>query len=118
MIRVGEKILPKVNKALTFGIEVMDRLSGKTSGVSKAARQVGDVTPAGFDDDETKEIWQNIAASTLILVADDGLEHRIGHDNTEQYFNHHTYHLVTDAGHWTYHDQADQVLKLMDEFLC
>lgn len=74
--------------------------------------------PAGFDDEETKEIWQNIAAATLILVADDGLEHRIGHDNTEQYFNHHTSHLVTDAGHWTYHDQADQVLKLMDEFLC
>ena len=75
-------------------------------------------TPSGFDEDETIEVWRNVTARALILVAEDGLEHRIGHDGTEHHFASHELHVIKGAGHWTYHDQADQVLSLMDDFLC
>ncbi len=74
-------------------------------------------TPAGFETEETIELWRNITAPTLILLAERGLEHRIGHDSTEFYFRDHELQMLKGAGHWTYHDQPRQVYGLMDNFL-
>ena len=73
--------------------------------------------PSGFSDADTTEIWQRIACPVLILNADDGLEHRIGQDGSDQYFRDLQMHTITAAGHWTYHDQLAPVVAHMREFL-
>ncbi len=74
-------------------------------------------SPAGFSEEETIALWQRIDCPVLVINADGGLEHRIGHDDTLKYFRNVTYHVIQDAGHWTYHDKLSEVLALMDDFL-
>lgn len=72
---------------------------------------------SGFTQEEMFTLWQQIQSPVLILIADDGLEHRIGHDGTETFFADHELHEIADAGHWTYHDQPEAVLSVMQPFL-
>ena len=74
-------------------------------------------SPAGLAEEDVIAHWQNVSCPTLILTADSGLEHRIGHDGTEAYFQQAQCHEITDAEHWTYHDQKDVVVGLMREFI-
>ena len=72
---------------------------------------------SGFTSEETVDLWQRIDCPTLIVNAQHGLEHRIGHDDTQQYFSDLRTHEIPAAGHWTYHDQRDQVLEHLQQFL-
>ncbi|MEM7079033.1 MAG: alpha/beta hydrolase [Pseudomonadota bacterium] len=72
---------------------------------------------AGLSGDEARELWQNITAPVLVIIADDGLEHRIGHDGTLAYFADASLVEVADAGHWTYHDDLPGVAGHMRRFL-
>ena len=71
----------------------------------------------GLAKEEIIELWQNIAAPTLLINADQGLESRTGQDDTLQYFRDVQLCVVTDAGHWTHHDQPQQVTQLIAELL-
>jgi len=73
--------------------------------------------PFGVHRETTIGLWQNIACPTLLLNADDGYDHRTGQDDTLQYFAQGQLREVTDAGHWTYHDQLDQVTSEVEKFL-
>ena len=74
-------------------------------------------SPSGFSTEDSVNLWRCVTAPTLIVVAENGLEHRIGHDDTQHHFNDHKAVLVKGAGHWTYHDQPRQIIALMDDFL-
>jgi len=62
-------------------------------------------------------LWENISAPTLLLNADNGYEHRMGQDGSLQHFRHAQLHTIANAGHWTYHDQLDDVVRLTRDFL-
>ena len=73
--------------------------------------------PGGLSEAETIELWQRIHCPVLVINAEEGFEHRIGHDDTLRYFNDVSYHVIEDAGHWTYHDKLEAVGKLLDDFV-
>jgi len=73
--------------------------------------------PFGVHRETSIGLWQNIACPTLLLNADGGYDHRTGQDGTLQYFAQAQLHEVRDAGHWTYHDQLDQVTGEVQNFL-
>ncbi len=67
--------------------------------------------------EETVALWQRISCPTLIVNAEHGLEHRIGQDDTLRHFADVQLYEVQGAGHWTYHDQREQVLKQLQQFV-
>lgn len=72
---------------------------------------------AGLSSEEVIALWRRIEAPVLIMNAEHGLEHRIGQDGTLTHFTNALEHVIADAGHWTYHDQHDQVLAHIRLFL-
>jgi pimeloyl-ACP methyl ester carboxylesterase len=66
---------------------------------------------------DTVELWQSIACPTLCINAKDGFPHRIGQNDTLQYFRHGALIDIADAGHWTHHDQLQTVVAATRDFL-
>ncbi len=71
---------------------------------------------SGMSAAEMQHLWGRIDCPVLVVNADGGLEHRIGHGGTLQHFRDARLRVVRDAGHWTYHDKPREVLALIDEF--
>ena len=71
----------------------------------------------GLSDAQTIELWRRITCPVLILNADDGYDHRVGHAGTDEHFADVTMETIARAGHWTYHDQLDEVARHLDAFL-
>ena len=71
----------------------------------------------GLTSEDTAALWQRIDCPVLIMTAENGMEHRIGQDDTAGYFGDHRLYEVPAAGHWTYHDQHDQVQRRIQQFL-
>ncbi len=63
------------------------------------------------------ELWQQITCPILIINSVDGFEHRVGQDDTADLFQIAQVVNVADAGHWTYHDQLEEVVGTIQEFL-
>jgi pimeloyl-ACP methyl ester carboxylesterase len=74
-------------------------------------------TQSAFTDEDVVAIWQAIACPTMVLTAERGLEHRLGHDGTDAHIKHGQFHEIADAQHWTYHDQQVVVADLITAFL-
>ncbi len=72
---------------------------------------------ASLSTEDTIELWRRIDCPTLIINAENGLPHRIGQDGTAAYFTHGQTTVIEGAGHWTYHDQPEQVAGLLRDFL-
>ena len=62
-------------------------------------------------------LWEAIQCPTLIINADEGLEHRIGQDDTLKYFNDAQLVELPSTGHWTYHDDLPGLVQVMKKFL-
>ena len=71
----------------------------------------------GIPRDQLISLWQSISAPVLILNADGGFEHRIGHNGTDAHFRNVRMQTIERAGHWTYHDQLGQVVEHCRAFL-
>jgi len=71
----------------------------------------------GLSETEIIELWEKISAPTMLINADQGLQNRMGQDNTLGHFRHGELHNVMDAGHWIHHDQPAAVTALIEEFL-
>jgi pimeloyl-ACP methyl ester carboxylesterase len=71
----------------------------------------------GLSTDETISLWQNISCPVLLINATEGLEWRTGQNGTLEYFADVRLLDVSDAGHWTYHDQPEVVSTMMREFI-
>jgi pimeloyl-ACP methyl ester carboxylesterase len=67
--------------------------------------------------EESISLWRRIECPVLMINSTDGYEHRIGQDGTEQHFQDARVVDIEGAGHWTHHDQPDQVLAAIDAFL-
>ena len=63
------------------------------------------------------EIWQAIQAPVLILNSDAGYPHRIGQNGTDSHFKHLSMQTITQAGHWSHHDQLETVVDRVNDFL-
>ena len=63
------------------------------------------------------ELWQQITCPVLIINAGGGFKHRVGQDDTAKYFQNARLVTIADAGHWTYHDQLDKVVDVIQAFL-
>ena len=73
--------------------------------------------PYGVPVEATLELWQNILCPTLIINAENGYEHRIGHGDSLDQFSNAQLEVIANAGHWTYHDQLDAVVTTTRQFL-
>jgi pimeloyl-ACP methyl ester carboxylesterase len=72
---------------------------------------------AGLAGQDMRDLWANIDCEVLIINAEHGLAHRIGHDGTRDCFAKAAQVEIAGAGHWTYHDNPERVMALMDDFL-
>ena len=76
-------------------------------------------TPRPYDvpNEDLVTLWQRIDCPVLIVNSRQGYPHRIGHDNTLRHFKNVTLREIDDAGHWTHHDQLDECVAVIEEFL-
>ncbi len=66
---------------------------------------------------DMREFWTSIDCPVLLINATDGYEHRIGQDDTLKYFKDCRLNEIEEAGHWLHHDQFEQFLTLLSDFL-
>ncbi len=71
---------------------------------------------AGLSEAETQSLWENIRCPVLVMLAQNGLEHRIGHDDTMRHLHRGDLVTIADAGHWTYHDDLPGVRSIIEHF--
>ena len=55
--------------------------------------------------EDTIEIWKQISCPVLVVNADMGLSHRVGHNDTLRYFQAARLEVLEKATHWIFHDQ-------------
>jgi len=67
--------------------------------------------------EQMTQLWQQISCPVLIINSVDGFKNRVGQGDTADYFKNAQIVTVEDAGHWTYHDQLDEVVGTIQEFL-
>lgn len=67
--------------------------------------------------DDHVELWRRIACPTLLLFAGDSFLRDAAAAGITDYFPNARAETVEGAGHWLQHDQPDEVLRLIREFL-
>jgi pimeloyl-ACP methyl ester carboxylesterase len=73
--------------------------------------------PQRYDMDETKAMWGRISCPTLLVTGEQSDFGDPTADGRIDAFNNARLEAVPDAGHWVHHDQLDQFLKLLEDFL-
>lgn len=74
--------------------------------------------PQNFAQDDVIKLWQAITCPALLMYGADSWASNPEKDGRIEYFGDHV--SVTefaDAGHWLHHDQFDQFIKSLNEFL-
>lgn len=74
-------------------------------------------SPYDVPTEDAIELWRRITAPVLVINSAQGYPHRIGQDGTDAHFANLRMVEMDDAGHWTHHDQLDECLRLINEFL-
>lgn len=74
-------------------------------------------SPYDVTEDDSKALWKLISCPVLIVNSRHGYPHRIGQDDTLRHFRHVELSVVENAGHWTHHDQLNEVTRLLGDFL-
>ena len=67
--------------------------------------------------EDTIEIWKRISCPVLIINADNGLSHRVGHNETLRYFQDTRLEILEKATHWIFHDQKLKTQILIKNFI-
>ena len=75
-------------------------------------------TPYEVSHEDSIALWNQITCPVLIINSREGYPHRIGQDDTLRHFQNVDLSIVENAGHWAHHDQLNEVVRLLDEFLC
>lgn len=73
--------------------------------------------PFDFTDTDVQALWSRIECPTLFINARQGFPHRIGQDDTLQYFANAREVVIENAGHWLHHDRFEDVRAVIEEFL-
>ena len=66
--------------------------------------------------EDTIEIWKQISCPVLVVNADMGLSHRVGHNDTLRYFQDARLEVLENATHWIFHDQKLAMQNLIKKF--
>jgi pimeloyl-ACP methyl ester carboxylesterase len=66
---------------------------------------------------ELTALWRRITCPVLIINGAEGFAHRIGQDDTLRHFADAELADVDGAGHWAHHDELEEVVALVDDFL-
>ncbi len=74
-------------------------------------------TPYDIPDQDMIALWKQITCPVLIINSKDGYPHRIGQDDTLKHFQDIQLIDVDNAGHWTHHDQLEEVMSAMRSYL-
>lgn len=74
-------------------------------------------TPYDLTHQDFIGLWSQITCPVLIINSREGFPHRIGQDGTLRHFQNAELVSVNDAGHWTHHDQLNEVIGLLQKFL-
>ena len=74
-------------------------------------------TPFGIDMAQTEALWGRITCPTLLMRGADSFSRDPSEDGTLDHFNTAEFVTVEEAGHWVHHDQLDEFLKLVRNFL-
>ena len=74
-------------------------------------------TPYDVTHEDSIALWKQVACPVLIVNSRHGYPHRIGQDDTLEHFRNVELTVVENAGHWTHHDQLNEVVQLLGEFL-
>ncbi|MHA1108706.1 MAG: alpha/beta fold hydrolase, partial [Alphaproteobacteria bacterium] len=74
-------------------------------------------TPYGIDMDATRALWSRIACPALLLRGADSWANDPHEDGSAACFSNAQIVKIENAGHWVHHDQLDEVLRLVREFL-
>ena len=74
-------------------------------------------SPFDISNDDMRNIWERIVCPTMIINSKTGYPHRIGQDGTDSHFANLHMHSVSEASHWTHHDQLTQVVDFVKQFL-
>jgi pimeloyl-ACP methyl ester carboxylesterase len=67
--------------------------------------------------EDMTDLWQEITCPVLIITGSEGYPFRIGQNETDKYFSNLKSTVIKDAGHWVHHDQTDEILSVVTEFL-
>ena len=74
-------------------------------------------SPYDMPRDDMIALWREITAPVLIINSNQGYPHRIGQDGTDVHFNNVQLTQIENAGHWTHHDQLDEVVTTVSDFI-
>lgn len=74
-------------------------------------------TPFGIDAAETRTLWERITCPTLLIRGADSWAKDPYELGIPDHFHTAEFVTVENAGHWVHHDQLDQFLTLVREFL-
>lgn len=75
------------------------------------------LSPYGLDVDDTRALWARITCPTLLIRGADSWSSDPREDGNLAHFQNARFENIDNAGHWVHHDQLDQVLGLVKEFL-
>ena len=74
-------------------------------------------TPYDIPNEDVIELWKRISCPVLIVNSRQGYPHRIGQMGTLEHFDDVRLVEIDDAGHWTHHDQLEQFVEAVSDFL-
>ena len=74
-------------------------------------------SPYDITQDDMRAIWECISCPVMIINSERGYPHRIGQDGTLDHFQNVSLKVIGNASHWTHHDQLNEFLGLVDDFL-
>ncbi|MCB1645881.1 MAG: alpha/beta hydrolase [Pseudomonadales bacterium] len=73
--------------------------------------------PYGISWEDMIMLWEKIDCPTLMINARQGYPRRTGQDGTLKHFRYGEMVEIDQAGHWVHHDQFDQVMAHISDFL-
>ncbi|MBD3647596.1 MAG: alpha/beta hydrolase [Pseudomonadales bacterium] len=74
-------------------------------------------SPFGMPWEDMVQLWEAIDCPTLLLNAKQGFGHRTGQNDTLKHFRHGELVDIDGAGHWVHHDQFDEFMRIVGQFL-
>ncbi len=74
-------------------------------------------SPANISFDDMTRLWEKINCPTLLLNASQGFGHRTGQNGSDKHFRFAELQNVENAGHWLHHDQFDEFIAVITDFL-
>ena len=74
-------------------------------------------SPLGLDQDEINALYGRIDCPTLLIYGTESWASNPGLDGRTQSFRNVSVQGIENAGHWSHHDQFDEFMRIVRDFL-